>query len=193
MKYTENINEVGQLLPDYMGFIFWEKSPRYFNGIIPEIPLSVKKTGVFVNASIEEIRSRINKYKLELVQLHGDETPDFCVRLSNENIKIIKTFSINETFNFDYLQPFEQVCDYFLFDTKGKSPGGNGIKFDWKILQKYKSPKPFFLSGGIGIEDIDSIKKLDLPIHAIDINSKFETAPGLKNPLLVQQFQTRLR
>jgi len=193
MKYAENVTEVGLMLPDYMGFIFWKKSLRFFDGIIPEIPHSIKKTGVFVDAPIEEIRFKIHKYKLDLVQLHGNETPDLCVRLSNEGIKIIKVFSINNTFNFDDLQPFKGVCDYFLFDTKGKSPGGNGTKFDWEILQKYKSTKPFFLSGGIGIEDIDSIKKLDLPIHAIDLNSKFETAPGLKDPLLLQQFQTKLR
>ena len=181
MKYSENILEVSQLLPDYLGFIFYEKSSRFFDGEIPEISESVKKVGVFVNATLEEIKSKIKKYDLDLIQLHGNETPEFCSNLKQESIEIIKVFSVDDDFDFKILEAYENVCDYFLFDTKGKLHGGNGFTFNWQILEKYKSKKPLFLSGGIGIEEIAKIKTLNLPIFAIDVNSKFEMEPGLKN------------
>ncbi|MGQ7944559.1 phosphoribosylanthranilate isomerase [Flavobacterium sp. WC2509] len=187
MKYPDNMLEVGSLLPDYMGFIFWEKSARYFDGTMPDLPKSIKKTGVFVNESISVIEEKIAKYDLQAVQLHGQESVAFCSELKTKlaaSIEIIKVFSADENFDFSVLEPYESVCDYFLFDTKGKLPGGNGTTFDWKILEKYPSTKPFFLSGGIGIAELDSINeisKTNLPIYAIDINSKFEIEPGLKN------------
>ncbi|WP_446681934.1 phosphoribosylanthranilate isomerase [Flavobacterium branchiarum] len=187
MKYPENIIEVGSLLPDYMGFIFWEKSARYFNGILPDLPKSIKKVGVFVNQSQEEISSKILKYDLQAIQLHGHESVEFCQGLRNKidpKIELIKVFSADDNFDFGVLKSYESVCDYFLFDTKGKLPGGNGTTFDWRILNKYNSTKPFFLSGGIGIEELEAIKeisKTNLPIYAIDVNSKFEIEPGLKN------------
>jgi phosphoribosylanthranilate isomerase len=193
MKYPENILEVSQLLPDYLGFIFWEKSSRYFDGEIPEINKSIKKVGVFVDATSEEIISKIKKYDLNVIQLHGNENPEFCRNLKMENIEIIKVFSVNDDFNFSILKPFENACDYFLFDTKGKLPGGNGITFNWQILQHYKSTKPFFLSGGIGLDDIKNIKKLNLPIYAIDVNSKFEVEAGLKNIELLKSFKNNLQ
>ena len=192
MKYPENILEVSQLLPDYLGFIFYKKSSRYFDGEIPEIPKTIKKVGVFVNASLEEITSKIEKYDLDLIQLHGNETPEFCKNLKQDKIEIIKVFSVDDDFEFNILEKYEQVCDYFLFDTKGKLHGGNGITFNWKILDKYKSKKPLILSGGIGITEIEKIKTMSLPIFAIDINSKFEIEPGLKNTNLLQQFITQL-
>jgi phosphoribosylanthranilate isomerase len=198
MKHPENILEVGALLPDYMGFIFWEKSARYFDGIIPELPKSIHKVGVFVNATSEEILEKIEKHGLQAVQLHGNESVEFCEYLKKnlpKEIDVIKVFSILDTFDFAVLKPFESVCDYFLFDTKGKLPGGNGTTFDWKVLEKYPSTKPFFLSGGIGIEEMDAaneILKTNLPIYAIDVNSKFEIEPGLKNiellKLMVESF-----
>jgi len=190
MKYPDNILEVGSLLPDYMGFIFWEKSARYFDGIIPELPKSIRKVGVFVNETLEIILDKTKKYDLQAVQLHSQESVEFCSELKvkfGSSIEIIKVFSADENFDFSVLKPYESVCDYFLFDTKGKLPGGNGTIFDWRILENYPSTKPFFLSGGIGIEELDSIKKIsktNLPIYAIDINSKFEIEPGLKNTSL---------
>ena len=181
MKYSENILEVSQLLPDYLGFIFYEKSSRFFDGEIPEISKSIKKVGVFVNATLEEIKSKIKKYDLDLIQLHGNETPEFCSNLMQESLEIIKVFSVDDDFDFQILEAYENVCDYFLFDTKGKLHGGNGFTFNWQILEKYKSKKPLFLSGGIGIEEIAKIKTLNLPIFAIDVNSKFEMEPGLKD------------
>jgi phosphoribosylanthranilate isomerase len=196
MKYPDNILEIGALLPDYMGFIFYEKSARYFDGEIPELIKTIKKTGVFVNETIDNIIAKINKYDLQAVQLHGEESVAFCQELKDNidiQIEIIKVFSVGAAFDFEVLVPFEKVCDYFLFDTKGELPGGNGSTFDWKILENYKSEKPFFLSGGIGIEEIPAIKNLNLPIYAIDINSKFETAPGLKSKSLLKKFQQTLK
>ncbi|MFV5688094.1 phosphoribosylanthranilate isomerase [Flavobacterium sp. ZT3R25] len=190
MKYPDNILEVGSLLPDYMGFIFWEKSARYFEDSIPDLPKSIKKVGVFVNATQNEILEKIAKYDLQAVQLHGQESVAFCLDLKdkmNNSIEIIKVFSVDDSFDFEVLKPFEAVCDYFLFDTKGKLPGGNGTTFDWKVLEKYPSNKPFFLSGGIGINEMDAvneISKTNLPLYAIDVNSKFEIEPGLKNTQL---------
>ncbi|KAB1157627.1 phosphoribosylanthranilate isomerase [Flavobacterium luteum] len=192
MKYPKNILEVSELLPDYMGFIFWDKSSRFFDGVMPDLPKSIQKVGVFVDATLNEIVSKIKKYNLNLIQLHGNESVEFCENLKKESIPIIKVFSLNDDFNFKVLKPYEGVCDYFLFDTKGKLPGGNGIAFNWEVLKKYPSTKPFFLSGGIGIEEIASVKQLlktNLPIHTIDINSKFEIEPGLKNIQLLKDFK----
>lgn len=187
MKYPENILEVGSLLPDYMGFIFWEKSARYFDGEMPNLPKSIKKVGVFVDSNLEEILDKIKTYDLQAIQLHGNESVEFC-ELLKKNIpkltEVIKVFSILDTFDFAELKPFDKVCDYFLFDTKGKLPGGNGATFDWKVLKNYSSTKPFFLSGGIGLEEMNAVNeilKTNLPVYAIDVNSKFEIEPGLKN------------
>ena len=198
MKYPDNMIEVGSLLPDYMGFIFWEKSARYFDGDIPNLPKSIRKTGVFVNESISVIEAKVAKYDLQAVQLHGQESVEFCSELKTKfgpSIEIIKVFSADENFDFSVLKPYESVCDYFLFDTKGKLPGGNGTTFDWSILKNYPSTKPFFLSGGIGIEelnDVNEILKINLPIYAIDINSKFEIEPGLKNMQLCRDVAGQL-
>jgi len=197
MKYPENILEVGALLPDYMGFIFWEKSARYFNGEIPELIKTIKKVGVFVNQTQEEILEKVAKYNLQAVQLHGNESVAFLSELKKQlpkKTEIIKVFSADENFDFEVIKPFESVSDFFLFDTKGKLPGGNGTTFDWKILKKYKSDKPFFLSGGIGINElkaIEEISKTNLPIYAVDINSKFEIEPGLKNRNLFSNFKRK--
>lgn len=187
MKYPNNMLEVGALLPDYMGFIFWEKSARYFDGLIPDLPKSIKKTGVFFNETVEKIIEKVQKHDLQAVQLHGHESVEFCLNLKTQlaaGIEIIKVFSVADDFDFSVLEPFEEVCDYFLFDTKGKLPGGNGTTFDWKVLEKYPSTKPFFLSGGIGLDEMDAVNeiiKTHLPVYAIDVNSKFEIEPGLKN------------
>ena len=197
MKYPDNILEVGELLPDYMGFIFWEKSARYFNGQIPELIKTIKKTGVFVNESVEKIVEKINKHDLQAVQLHGKESVEFCQDLKSkidDKTEIIKVFSADENFDFEIIKPFESVSDYFLFDAKGKLPGGNGTTFDWTILKKYKSEKPFFLSGGIGINElkaIEEISKSNLPIYGVDVNSKFEIEPGLKNKNLFSNFKRK--
>ena len=192
MKFPENILEVAALLPDFIGFIFWEKSSRYFDGEMPRLPKSIKKVGVFVDESFEIVVSKIEKHNLNCIQLHGNESVKFCQKLKELPIEIIKVFSIKNNFNFEILKEFENVCDYFLFDTKGELPGGNGTTFDWNLLKKYPSKKHFFLSGGIGIEEIKLLKEMNLPVYGIDVNSKFETEPGLKNIELLKSFQSQI-
>ncbi|MCG1035840.1 phosphoribosylanthranilate isomerase [Polaribacter sargassicola] len=222
MKYVENIQQVADLQPDYLGFIFYEKSKRNFEGIIPEFSNSIKKTGVFVNEYKEIVISLVEEYRLEAIQLHGDESVAYIKELkhqlersrelkieenksikkkknqhyiSKNEIEIIKVFGIKDEFNFDVLKPYLDVVDFFLFDTKGKERGGNGTKFDWSVLEKYPFDKPFFLSGGIGLEDVEEVKKIvksNLPIYALDVNSKFEIKPGLKNINEVKSFKNTL-
>lgn len=188
MKYAENIAAIAALQPDYMGFIFYNKSARFYNDTLPEIPKTIKKTGVFVNADSTSILETIERYQLQAVQLHGLETPELCTVIRKESdVEIIKTFSIDTPFDFRKLENYETVCDYYLFDTKGKLPGGNGFPFDWTLLENYPSSKPYFLSGGIAINHINTIPTTGLTPYAIDINSKFETAPGLKNITLCKQ------
>jgi phosphoribosylanthranilate isomerase len=192
MKNSENIVEATALLPDFMGFIFWKPSPRFFIGNLPELPKSIQKVGVFVDAGFTEIVNKVLQYKLDFIQLHGNETPDFCESLQKENLKIIKTFSVGIAFDFTILEAYEPVVNYFLFDTKGDAPGGNGQSFNWGILENYNSQKPIFLSGGIRLESIANLQKLNIPIFAVDVNSKFETSPGQKNISLLQQFKNQL-
>lgn len=190
-----NTVEVAALKPDYLGFIFWEPSKRCYKEELAIIPHKIKKVGVFVDAALTEIIEKTKKHQLLGVQLHGNENPEFCKQLKSEllGVEIIKVFSIKNDFDFNLLEPFEEVCDFFLFDTKGKLPGGNGYKFDWKVLNDYPSTKPFFLSGGIGLDDVDSIKEFKQGpesqyCHAIDVNSKFELKPGLKDVEKLKEF-----
>jgi phosphoribosylanthranilate isomerase len=197
MKFVENIEQVSGLYPDYMGFIFYEKSKRNFEGVIPKLPKSIKKTGVFVNEYPEILVSLVEEYQLEAIQLHGDETIAYIEQIKTylPSVEIIKVFGIKDEFNFELLKPFLQVVDYFLFDTKGKERGGNGYQFDWSILDAYPYEKPFFLSGGIGLKEVVDLQKVvdsDLPIYAIDINSKFEITPGLKNINDIKIFKNKL-
>jgi len=197
MKFQDNISEIAALQPDYLGFIFYEKSPRYFENNIPNLDKSIKKVGVFVNATYTEIEEKVNQYNLNLVQLHGDESPEFCALIETKTVKVIKAFSINNEFNFNNLEKYFNNCSYYLFDTKGNNYGGNGIAFDWAILGHYHLDKPYFLSGGIGLEnpsDLKTFLKTDSAdnCHAIDLNSKFEIEPGLKRPETLEEFITIL-
>lgn len=196
LKFESNILGLSKLEPDYMGFVFWEKSKRLVIGSTPNLSQTkIKKTGVFVNADFEKIKNNILVHKLKAIQLHGLESPEFCKKIKGLGVEIIKAFSIDENFTFNILEKYELCSDYFLFDTKGKSPGGNGISFDWEILRNYKYKKKFFLSGGIGIESINAIKKikkLSLPLFCVDINSRFELNPGEKNIELIKSFKNSL-
>lgn len=195
----QNTTEVAILNPDYLGFIFWGNSKRHFKGSLEPVPHKVKKVGVFVDATIKTVIERIQEYELLLVQLHGNESPEYCSELRQraKHVQIVKVFSIKDNFNFDMLEPYEKVCDFYLFDTKGKLPGGNGFAFDWKVLADYPSTKPYFLSGGIGLEETESIKKfMQRPeskyCHAIDVNSRFEVEPGLKDVKKLKAFKKEL-
>ncbi|MEE3034629.1 MAG: phosphoribosylanthranilate isomerase [Bacteroidota bacterium] len=195
MRENQNLQKLVKLKPEYVGFIFHFNSPRFAGENTPALPESIKKTGVFVNSQIDFIEKTIKKHGLQSIQLHGDETPNFCQLVKSFGVEVIKAISILNNYDFKKLIPYEKCCNYFLFDTKGKLPGGNGYAFDWKILKDYTLKKPFFLSGGIGPEHVSKIKKLlkmNLPIYAIDINSKFEKAPGLKKIELIKEFKNKI-
>ena len=190
MTQPENIKEIAKLQPNFMGFIFYKNSSRYFKGTIPVLPKTIKKVGVFVNSPLNEVLALSKDHQLDVLQLHGQETPEYCRRLKqsvvDHKIEIIKVFSVKTSFDFNKLKTYEPFCDYFLFDTKGKLPGGNGETFNWTLLNQYTSNTPFFLSGGIGLNQIKQLKqfmasKAAERCYAIDVNSRFETAPGIKN------------
>lgn len=200
--HSENIKQVAELTPDYMGFIFYEKSPRFVKQEssieqLKNFP-KIKKVAVFVNATTEEIESKIKKHDFSLVQLHGDESPSFCERVKTLGVKIIKVFGVDENFNFSILNPYKKIVDYFLFDTQGKGGdkkkyGGLGVSFDWNLLQKYDASLPVFLSGGLSLENINKIPSFDaLQIHALDLNSRFEKSAGVKDINLLKQIKSRL-
>lgn len=197
MKYPDNISQVAQLQPEYLGFIFHERSPRHFEEKIPALSDQIQTVGVFVDEKVEFISGQIDKHKLSAIQLHGHESPETCRLLKSSGVKVLKVFSIKNEFDFSVLTPYEDVCDYFLFDTKGKLPGGNGYRFDWSVLEQYPSTKPFFLSGGIGLYQIENLKhfqnsKASEFCHAIDVNSQFEIEPGFKDIQLLQEFKSQL-
>ena len=160
----DNPEMVATVSPDYLGFIFWEPSPRYISKPPKNVPQEIEKVGVFVDTPVADILERVKSFRLTFLQLHGSESPEFCTKLRNElrglsaengkKISLIKVFAVKDDFDFSRLEPYEEVCDYYLFDTKGKLPGGNGYAFDWKLLANYPSSKPYFLSGGIGLDQV---------------------------------------
>lgn len=187
MKYPNNISSITPFQPDMMGFIFYPKSKRYVGddfsfSAVQSIPNIIQKVGVFVNETNDAILEKFSRNHLELVQLHGDETPSQCQFLQQQNIPVIKAFQIDEAFNFDTLFSYQPFCNYFLFDTKTEQYGGSGHSFNWKILNNYTLPTPFFLSGGIGLQNIDEALQITHPmLYAFDMNSKLETEPGVKS------------
>lgn len=187
MKFRDNILEIGGLKPDFMGFIFYSKSKRFVGEAfspesIQNLPTSIEKVGVFVNESPEIILEKVNKFKLDIVQLHGTESVADCQFLKENNIEIIKAFSVDENFNFNIVKSYEPLCDYFLFDTKTPDYGGSGKTFDWQLLDNYKLEKPFFLSGGLNLESIEKVKKLNYPmLIGLDFNSQLEDEDFKKN------------
>lgn len=200
MKNPNNIEELSSLSINYMGFIFYPKSPRYIAGLKPEIlnilSNSTKRVGVFVNEKVASLFKTIEKYGLDAVQLHGNETPQYCEDLIETfpEITIIKALSISDIKDIEKTDEYEEVCDYFLFDTKTSQYGGSGQKFNWEILNSYKGNKPFFLSGGISMEDIEEIKNIQHSnLYGLDLNSKFESEPGLKDLYLVKKFIKKIK
>ncbi|MBN2610285.1 MAG: phosphoribosylanthranilate isomerase [Bacteroidales bacterium] len=199
MRDRKNLEQLIGLGPDYIGFIFYSKSSRFvgeeFNpDITAMVPASIRKVGVFVDADAYYVSSRIVKYGLDFVQLHGTETPDYCRKFYGEGTGVIKSFSIDEDFDFNILEDYADNCSYFLFDTKTPLFGGSGEKFNWGLLEKYQLPKPFFLSGGLGIDDAEKITRIkNLNIHALDINSRFELQPGIKNIDMIKEFITKIK
>ncbi|MBS3774915.1 MAG: phosphoribosylanthranilate isomerase [Bacteroidales bacterium] len=186
------------VLPDYLGFIFYEPSPRYAGemlnvSFLQRIRGSFKKTGVIVDASLSTAELISSKYGLDALQLHGNESADFCASLGSLGVEIIKTFQLSESFDFHVLEDYALVCDYFLFDTRGEQPGGNGVQFNWELLEKYQMSVPFFLSGGIDGQDAESIAQIRHPaLRGVDVNSRFEQRPGLKDVRKIKRFTNHL-
>lgn len=184
MKHQVNIADVDELGVDYMGFIFYPKSKRDAEEVNPaDIKhINAKKVGVFVNEPLYDILKKVVKYKLDAVQLHGDELPEECDYLKKLGLEVFKVFSVGDDFDFDRLEAYKETVDYFLFDTKGKERGGNGYVFDWEILKNYNLDIPLILSGGLNPENFaDALKLENLNLYALDLNSGFETEPGLKD------------
>lgn len=200
MKFAANIAAVASLQPDYLGFIFYGQSPRFISDVSAElikyIPSEIKTVGVFVNEDLEVVKKKVNLYQLKAVQLHGNEAPGYCADLKSTfgGIEVIKAFGVDEEFDFSILNVYNDVVDYFLFDTKTKAHGGSGKTFDWKILENYELNKAYFLSGGIDLEHAAAIKQIeDSRLYALDINSRFEVEPGVKDVEKVKAFITAIK
>lgn len=200
MRDPENIRKVEELAIDLMGFIFWHKSSRNVSEMPSYLPTRQKRVGVFVDADIKEVTEKAKEYALDLIQLHGKETPDYIQRLrslcpqrGDHATAIIKALNIADTEDLAKTAQYEGIVDYFLFDTKSKLVGGNGTQFDWSVLHAYQGDTPFILSGGIGPDDAEKVKNFQHPMCAgIDLNSRFETAPALKDIQLLNHFIGRL-
>lgn len=199
MRDPENISGVAAALPDFLGFIFYPKSARFVGEDfsleqLKAIPETIQRVGVFVNelpAKVIEICKRLN---FQVAQLHGSESPEYCRQIKASGLTVFKAFSVDDSFDFDQLSGYTEVCDYFLFDTKGHLPGGTGQKFNWTLLKKYNGSVPFFLSGGIGPDDLEAIRNFEHPRwRGLDVNSGFELSPALKDVDKVQQFIREIR
>lgn len=196
MREPKNILEVAALSPEYMGFIFFDKSPRNVGRdfMLPQnFSSAITKVGVFVNASTDVILQYVDRFGLGIVQLHGKESVDQLDRLKDAGVKTIKVFSVDDDFDFKVTKPYKPVADFFLFDTKGKYYGGNAKVFNWRILEAYDQDIPFFLSGGIGpdnIKDVAAIRNMN--IHALDVNSGVEKEPAVKDIEKIKELQRNI-
>jgi len=190
MKNPANIEDVAMLRPDYLGFIFYKSSKRYIDDLSPDFVKGIKdikKVGVFVNDEFTNIQKAVADYGLNLIQLHGDESPVFVEKVKELNIAVIKAFGISSKFDWKQLIAYENLVDYYLFDTKSEDYGGSGESFDWSLLSQYGLNVPFFLSGGLGAENIEKARNLtDARLHAIDVNSRFEISAGFKDVQLLK-------
>ena len=187
MRDAENIREVEALGIDLMGFIFWEKSSRYISKRPAYLPTKCKRVGVFVDEDIESVKRIADDYALDYIQLHGHESSDYCAQL--QGLHLIKAISVSSRNDIATYKTYEGLVEYFLFDTKCPSVGGSGQQFDWSVLSAYDGSTPFLLSGGIGPDDAERIKSFHHPqCIGIDLNSRFELAPGLKDVIKLQAF-----
>ena len=194
MREAENIREVEQLKVDMIGFIFYPKSPRCLYELPAYMPVKAKRVGVFVNEDKKEIEIFADRFSLDYIQLHGNESPEYCHSLRATGLRLIKAFSIARRKDFENIGTYEESCDYFLFDTKCEQHGGSGNQFDWSMLNSYKGKKPFLLSGGINLYSPPTLKELRHPqLAGFDLNSRFETKPGLKDVERLRHFLEELR
>lgn len=188
MREAENIQALSELAIDYMGFIFYEKSKRYTpTANITAVPASIQKVGVFVNATVQEVKDKINE-GLQAVQLHGDESVDFCKAIKTDDIVLIKAFGLHPNIDWESLAPYQTVVDYFLFDTSSAQYGGTGKTFDWELLKQYPYATPYFLSGGLDLLNLqEALTIADPRLIGLDLNSKFELEPALKDINKIKQ------
>ena len=193
LKNLDNLLEVtGKIKPDYVGHIFYPKSKRFIEDrATVTTPISPARVGVFVNETNEKILDFTDNTQIYTLQLHGSESPEQCQQLQKKGYRIIKAFGIDEEFDFNTLNEYKYSCDYYLFDTKSPQHGGTGKSFNWELLKKYNNNKPLFLSGGLSLENIDNRLK-DFNIYALDVNSKFESSPGIKDLDLLLQLREKL-
>lgn len=185
LREAENIKAVTALRPDYIGFIRYDRSPRYAGDldatVLNSLPETIIKTGVFVNESADNIQQLIDQYNLTAVQLHGNESADFAASFKNK-VVVLKAFGVDSYFDFGQLENYVNKVDFFLFDTKTVMHGGSGESFDWKVLDNYKLDVPFFLSGGLSLDNLEEVKNIKHPqFYGVDLNSRFETSPGMKD------------
>jgi phosphoribosylanthranilate isomerase len=222
LKHPVNVHQLLTLEPDYIGFIFYKKSPRYVGEVddlawVRELSGPTEKVGVFVNEAVEMMENTAEAFRLQVVQLHGEESPEACKTLKMSGLEVWKAFGVDEDFDFEKTTAYADCCDKFLFDTKGKNRGGNGVAFDWALLKHYKGDTPFVLSGGIGplpltpkgeptdfqlselqkLWGSDNSVSVGSPLGArvlsvLDINSRFEIEPGLKDVELIKKFKHEL-
>lgn len=196
MRDDENITEVAALRPDYMGFIFYRNSKRFVGDdfTVPEtLPSEITRVGVFVDDQLDVILQKAAACKLKYIQLHGNETAEFCAGVKANGIGVVKAFGVDALFDFNILTLYKPVVDFFLFDARGEMAGGNGITFDWTCLQRYDQKIPFFLSGGISPENIADVRDLNnMNLHAVDINSGVEIKPGMKDPVRILELQNKM-
>ena len=196
MREPENIRAVEALGIDLMGFIFWPPSSRYVGEKPTYLPRNCRRIGVFVDATLPDILAAVEDFRLDGVQLHGHETPEAIAALKARipGVRIVKSLAVAGPEDLEQAEAYADVCDAFLFDTKGKLPGGNGRQFDWSVLQRYQGRLPFLLSGGIGPDDAPRIRAFDVPgCLGIDLNSRFETAPGVKDVDALRTFIETIR
>lgn len=194
----EDLQQLVKFQVNYAGFIFYEKSPRFAGHKIDARTVreteGIKKVGVFVNAPLKQVQHIIADYGLDMVQLHGDETPEYCAAI-RESVPVIKAFRVGENVDWSsLLSLYLTVTDYFMFDTEaGKAYGGTGKRFNWELLQTYPYTHPFYLSGGIGLEETPELLQLQMPaLFAVDVNSRFEIQPGVKNMEKVRLFTAQI-
>jgi phosphoribosylanthranilate isomerase len=196
MKHPENIAAVAATGPDILGFIFYSGSKRAVHHIPDQLilPEKIQKAGVFVNEQIEVVREISRRNSLKWIQLHGDETPEYCLQVSDENSIVIKAIQVKDKYQLQLAYKYSGKVDMILLDTWGSERGGSGKSFDWSLLQFYDTNVPFLLSGGIGPDDAEKIIAMNHPLLAgIDINSRFEVEPGIKNAHLVEQFIQKIK
>lgn len=195
---SDNLKDLSRFDIDWVGMIFYDVSSRYveadekkadqMKSAVTSVP-KVKKIGVFVNEKLNTILAKAKAYSLDIIQLHGSESPEMCKMIKESGLSLVKAFAVNDDFDFRLLNDYAAHCDYFLFDTKGKLPGGNGVTFNWSVLKKYALDVPFLLSGGIGPEQVAALKAFRHPQWiGVDLNSRFEISPGLKSVDKLKKF-----